>query len=143
MNLTEKLLEIQNLKLKFPKTAQGYNYKYVPLEELWEKLLPELESRGLLISHYTQNKEVVTRIIDKDSDVGLTSSIPLPENLDPQKLGSAITYYRRYNLVQLFNLMTEDDDDGASAKSMNKQAEPITGGIIKGELPDIEGLIGK
>jgi len=112
--LTKKLFEIQSLHLKFTKTAQGYNYKYVPLDELWDKLLPELEKRQLLVVHRTLNKEVMTEIFDVETGENRYSAIPLPENLDPQKLGSAITYFRRYNLVQLFNLMTESDDDAQS-----------------------------
>jgi hypothetical protein len=34
----------------------------------------------------------------------------LPEINDPQKLGSAITYYRRYTLQSLLALQAEDDD---------------------------------
>jgi len=45
----------------------------------------------------------------------IISGIELPQNSDPQKLGSAITYYRRYTLVSLLGLQAEDDD-GNSAK---------------------------
>jgi hypothetical protein len=34
----------------------------------------------------------------------------LPNLQDPQKLGSAITYYRRYTLQSLLGLQAEDDD---------------------------------
>jgi hypothetical protein len=36
-------------------------------------------------------------------------------NLHPQKLGSAITYYRRYTLQSLLGLQAEDDGNKASA----------------------------
>ena len=38
------------------------------------------------------------------------SSLELPDISDPQKLGSCITYFRRYTLVSLLGLMAEDDD---------------------------------
>lgn len=142
MTLKEKMFEIQKLHLKFPKTTEGYNYKYVPLDEMWEKLVAVLDERNLLVVHQTVNKEVQTKVIDTESDEFEVSSMPLPENLDPQKLGSAITYYRRYNLMQLFNLMAEDDDDGASTKP-----KAITGGVVRGgatqkQDDNIEDIIG-
>ena len=45
------------------------------------------------------------------------SSLELPANLDAQKIGSAITYYRRYTLQSLLGLQAEDDDgNGAISK---------------------------
>ena len=38
------------------------------------------------------------------------SSLQLPTNLDAQKMGSAITYFRRYTLQSLLALQAEDDD---------------------------------
>ena len=38
------------------------------------------------------------------------TDINLPEISDPQKLGSAITYFRRYTLQSLLALQAEDDD---------------------------------
>jgi hypothetical protein len=117
-DLIKKLLEIQNLQLKFPKTAKGYNYKYVPLDEMWDKLLPELKKRKLLVVHVTENNQVVTMVLNEDGS-SIKSAMPLPENLDPQKLGSAVTYYKRYNLGQIFNIMTDEDDDASSVTNDN------------------------
>lgn len=119
MNLQKKLFEIQNLRLKYEKDATNpfFKSKYITLESLWKTLSPELEKRKLLVSHYTKDKEVTTQVIDIEDDKStpIESSIPLPEDLSPQKLGSAITYHKRYNLGQLFNIMIDDDDDGNGA----------------------------
>ena len=48
--------------------------------------------------------------------------MPLPDLQDPQKMGSAITYYRRYALQSLFLLQTQDDD-GEGAKTAPKQTK--------------------
>ena len=124
-SLKEKLFEIQKLHLKFPKTTEAFKYKYVPLDELWEKLVPVLDKYKLLVIHKTEDKEVITTVSDLDSEDTIESRMPLPENLEPQKLGSAITYYRRYNLNQLFNLMAEDDDDGHKTK-IEKKVSPTS-----------------
>ena len=44
-------------------------------------------------------------------------SIISPDNItDPQKIGSAITYFRRYTLKSLFAIDEVDDDGNLAAK---------------------------
>ena len=45
----------------------------------------------------------------------------MPQQNDPQKLGSAITYYRRYTLASLLALQAEDDD----AQSAKPKPAPV------------------
>jgi len=48
--------------------------------------------------------------------------IPLQHN-NPQGLGSAITYGRRYTTETLFGITGEDDDDGvAASRSQNSSS---------------------
>jgi len=47
----------------------------------------------------------------------------LPEIQDPQKVGSAVTYYRRYTLQSLLSLQAEDDDAN-SASATVKNTKP-------------------
>ena len=42
--------------------------------------------------------------------------VPLPEGLDAQKSGAAITYFRRYSLASVF-LLEALDDDGESLRA--------------------------
>jgi hypothetical protein len=135
--MKEKLFKIQNMGLKFEKDSKNPFYKsdYLSLEGLWSTLQPVLEKERLVVTHGTKEKEVVTRVLDLDSDEVVESSMPLPDNLDPQKLGSAVTYYKRYNLGQIFNIMTDEDDDG------NKTVKPV---VAKKATPvaDVEDIIG-
>lgn len=113
-NLLKKLHKIQGLNLTFQKTEENpfFHSKYLPLEVLQKKLNPILDSNNLVVYHYTENKEVKTVVADVDSGEALISSFPIQENLDPQKVGSTMTYAKRYNIGQLFNIITDDDDDG-------------------------------
>jgi len=53
------------------------------------------------------------------------STAYLPGIDDPQKIGSAITYYRRYQLMCLFNLNAEDDDgQSASSRTTTRETAP-------------------
>ena len=44
------------------------------------------------------------------------SSLKIPKNLDAQKMGSAITYFRRYTLQSLLALQAVDDDGNLANK---------------------------
>ena len=61
------------------------------------------------------------------------AGIPLSKH-DPQAMGSAITYGRRYSLSAMLGIVTEDDDDGNMAtytaqpvnyRQRNPQANPV------------------
>lgn len=55
----------------------------------------------------------------KDKQNNVIHNIEVTEQ-DPQAVGSIITYYRRYNLLQLLDLKTEDNDwASASPRAKN------------------------
>lgn len=123
MSIYTKLLEIQAMHLAFEKDASNpfFKAKYVSLDSIVEKLTPILDSKKLLVFHYTDNKEIVTTLLDTESTDEtqetrcIDSKFPLIDSNDPQKLGSCITYAKRYNLGQIFNIITDRDDDGNEA----------------------------
>lgn len=54
------------------------------------------------------------------------SVCPLPDTVDSQKLGSAITYARRYNKLALLDIVADEDDDGnASTKITTPQQNTL------------------
>jgi hypothetical protein len=66
---------------------------------------------------------ITTTIMDTESlDTEFSSTVTLPDIADPQKMGSAITYYRRYALQSLF-LLQAQDDDGNFGSSKTKGIE--------------------
>ena len=67
---------------------------------------------------------VCTEIHDLESGQSVSSCIKLPILTDPQKVGSAITYFRRYSLQSLLALQT-DDDDG------NKASQPTKSDVLE------------
>lgn len=133
----EKLYEIQGLNLTVVRDTKAYNYKYATLDQVWGVLQPELQKRNLVVYHAIRNKEVATFVISKDGGEIEGSFFPLSEINDPQKLGSAITYGKRYNLVALFNIMTDDDDDGysASQSAQKKQYPKAQSPVNNNDLP--------
>jgi hypothetical protein len=102
-----------------------FNSNYAPLEAILETVEPILFSQGLVIvqSVDTEPLTLVTTLYHVASGESLSSNYPLPAGLDSQKLGSAVTYARRYAISALLSLATEPDDDGNGA-SDKPQAKP-------------------
>ena len=66
-----------------------------------------------------------TKLIHAESGewISSTTVIPLPKN-DPQGMGSAITYARRYSLCAMLGIVTEDDDGNAACgQSKNTKSQ--------------------
>lgn len=100
------------------KNRQAHQYKYADLNTVLAAVEPALREEGLGLFQSIEDGHLVTRLVRLDgTDESLFTNLPLPTGLDPQKLGSAITYYRRYEITTLLGLVTEDDDDGSSASS--------------------------
>lgn len=108
-NVYVKLFELKKRWIKLERDTSGYNYKYATLDQIQDKLSPVLEELKLLIVHKIQDDELITIIMDIESGEQEQSSIKLTTT-KAQERWSEITYYRRYNLLALLDLKTEDDD---------------------------------
>ncbi len=120
---------IEAAKVNFPailKTAKGQvgtrNYQYADITSVVDGVEPALTAEGVGIFGLIERGEVCVSLHITDSSAfnvsdTITCAIPLPADLTPQQVGSAITYYRRYALVLLLNLLTEDDDGAAASTS--------------------------
>lgn len=106
----KKLFEIKKANIKLQRDTKAFNYKYATLSQIQEKLSWEFEKLWLLVIHAVIENSVETSIIDTESWELLKSSIKMSENIKAQDKWSEITYYRRYNLLSLLDLETEDDD---------------------------------
>ena len=119
--MKQKIQNIQKKIGKLTKDVEGYNYKYADLNQLLEKLKPLLEEEKLVLTQPLEDGKVVTRIseiVAKEGEIGWTwSEVELPKDVKPQDLGSAITYFRRYTLMSLLALETEDDDGKSASDS--------------------------
>lgn len=119
MKLHDKLLSLMG-KLKVEKdwTNTHFKSKYVTLDNLLAVLLPILEDNKLLLTNYIENRNLVTEVTDTETSESIKSMFPIAQD-DPQKIWAACTYWRRFNLASLFNLITEFDDDGNSISWAN------------------------
>jgi len=127
----QKLFNLQNKLKAVKKDAENpfFKSKYFDINGLLSALKPLLNEEGLVVIQPLDVSEggvniLKTLVIDAESgDVLVNSSVALPSNVDPQKMGSAITYFRRYALQSLFLLEAEDDDaNSASGNAETKDA---------------------
>ena len=102
-------------------TNPFFKSKYFDINNLLAHVEPILQKNGLICLQPIIDGSVVTQIIDIDTEQTIESSIALTDERDPQKLGSQISYFRRYTLSSLLAIQAEDDDAN-SAKPKTKPA---------------------
>lgn len=110
---------------KVHKNARSHISKYADLNAVLDACEQILLDNGLMILQPINEDMVVTQIIDVDSGEKIESFMRLPAINNPQQLGSAISYYRRYSLVSCLTLAATDDDGAEASKTTAQpQAKP-------------------
>ena len=112
LSLYKKLLVVQREIGAITKESTNpfYKSKYFDINKLLEVVKPALNKHGLVLTQPLDGNTLKTLILDADSGEYVASMVSLPDNPDPQKRGSIITYFRRYSLQSLLALQAEDDD---------------------------------
>jgi hypothetical protein len=119
-NIYQKLANVKDRIENIPKNSENpfFKSKYLDLNGLLSVVEPELHKERLLLLQPIIDGVVYSKIVDLENvDDFLISSMSLSENKDPQKLGSEITYYRRYTLQSLLSLQAVDDDGNLASKN--------------------------
>ena len=131
----KKLLQFQQQMVAISKDSTNpfFKSKYFDINKLLEEVKPVLNELGLVLVQALSNIDgkpaIKTELYNVDNTEQfplLSSTTPLPENPDPQKMGSIITYYRRYAIQTLLCLQAEDDDANLASKQIVKPvAKPV------------------
>lgn len=112
------------------KTNPHFKSKYSDINGMLSAVVPSLTKHGLLLLQPAQGDKIVTRIIDLEDGASIESHIMIPPSVtDPQKIGAAITYFRRFTLQALLGLQAEDDDGNSlstQASKFAKTSSPVT-----------------
>lgn len=124
-----KALAIFHTKVaKIPKTDKNPFFKsvYAGLPSILEAIQVPLEESGLTFSQHPDSESMTTILIHCESGEYLQSSFLMkPVKNDPQSIGSAITYARRYSLGAILGLNIDIDDDGNKASQPKIQVPSI------------------
>ena len=119
-------------------TNPHFKNKYADINGLIETVEPVLLEHGLLLIQPIEGGLVSTLIIDIETGQSVVSSMRLPEIQDPQKIGSAVTYYRRYTLQSLLSLQAEDDDANSASATVKNTKPTITQERFENGLSQID-----
>lgn len=135
-NLSNKFMQVLNEVPNFvtDETARAGNrtYKYLNLATILKTIKPVFEKHGLAFSQRVtfdnagEARQVIgtveTIIFDNEEQM-VACSYPFFVTGDPQQVGSAITYARRYSLYAVLGIFPDKDDDGAYAKQRYETAD--------------------
>ena len=123
LSLHQKVYKCKLAIGKVTKNANNPHFKksYADLNAIIEAVEPILLENGLLLLQPIHGNSVCTQIIDLESNDMIESCIDLPTGIDPQKMGSAITYYRRYTLQSILSLQAVDDDGNMASQPVKEE----------------------
>jgi hypothetical protein len=105
------------------KTNPYHKSKYADINAVLAVITEPLSQAGLVDVDTTRidengNMYLITRIVNIDNPnefIEIETPLLLKDKNNPQALGSALTYGRRYNRVTLLGLEQEDDDGNNAA----------------------------
>lgn len=118
-----------------------YKSKYFDINSLLGVVKPILNKHGLVVLQGLTAVEgkngLNTWVVDSETGESIGYTCILPEVVDAQKAGSAITYFRRYALQSMLALEAEDDD--ANVASNVFEPKRVKGVVAeqpkKGDIP--------
>jgi len=119
-----------------------FKSKYANLEEVIRCAKEPLHNNGLSVSQFPtteDNQAGVTTILMHISGEWLESTLLLAcSKQDPQGMGSAITYARRYAYQSVLGIPSEDDDGNSASKAPTyTKPEPTAKPAPKPQPPKI------
>jgi hypothetical protein len=128
-NLNKKFMqvlnEVPNFSTDETANAGSRTYKYLNLATLLKNIKPIFEKHNIAFSQKVtfdgtgdgrQILGTVETIIFDENEQQTVCSYPFFVTGDPQQVGSAITYARRYSLTAVLGIFPDKDDDGGYAK---------------------------
>ena len=119
LNIYQKLHMAKQSMGKVVKNATNPHLKrnYADINSIIDTVEPILLDHGLLLIQPIIDEKVCTIIVDVETGDKIDCYLTLPPITDAQKLGGAITYFRRYTLVSLLSLQAVDDDGHEASRA--------------------------
>tara|TARA_R100001594_G_scaffold17957_1_gene36153 strand:- start:1571 stop:2230 length:660 start_codon:yes stop_codon:yes gene_type:complete len=124
--------------------AQNPHFKnhYATLKSCLDTVRPTLARHGLVLMQFVMpsangGDRLVTRLLHESGGFMEDEGISLVGADNMQKLGSAISYARRYGLLAILGLVGDPDDDAeiASAPAAPPQLKPTPVPIVADDIP--------
>lgn len=128
INELSKALSTAQAQMSFAKKDSKnpfFKSSYADLSSVWEACREPLTSNGLSViqtfdADHDGGEVIVVTTLAHSSGQWISSRLKMPlVKKDPQGLGSAITYGRRYSLAAIVGVIADEDDDGNAATHGN------------------------
>lgn len=148
-SLAAALTKAQGEMPAVPKNSTNPHFKskFASLDGIIERTKPVLAKHGLAIVQGASGEAApgtvgVEMMLLHASGEWLMSqvTVPLAKN-DPQGVGSAITYGRRYLVAAMLSLASDEDDDGNSSSHKPEAVKAATSGGTKLKALDDPGIM--
>ena len=147
MSIYKKLLKFQEEVGAVAKDSLNPHFKnkYFDINNVLEEIKPILTKHGLVVTQPLKEDAVFSVITDVETGEDIQSFLHFdPSERNPQKIGSIITYYRRYTLCSLLGIAGEDDDAEQAktptpkpkkeVQNWGKLLEAVTDGTVKKDV---------
>ena len=125
-SLAKALFTFHSEMGKIAKTSSNpfFKSKYADLPTILDAINEPLQNSGLVIVSIPDGEGLTSILMHSESGEYISANaIMKPVKNDPQSIGSAITYQRRYSIGSMLNLNIDNDDDGKAASKPAKQNE--------------------
>lgn len=123
---SDALTHIEGVRRSEEANTGSYTIKYASLSAVLAEAKRCLAESSMSLSQVPTVEDghlaIKTMLIDEKGRYIIFDPIVFPLPRDPQAIGSAITYGRRYALVTIFG-MPVDDDDGRTATEQARAAQ--------------------
>lgn len=125
MNKSESIVKLSSALVKFhgamgkvgkDSTNPHFRNKYASLSNIIEAVTPHLNANGLAVIQMPSVDGLETVLLHESGEfISSVSAIAAKDPMNPQAVGSAITYARRYALGAVLSLNIDEDDDANAA----------------------------
>lgn len=142
VDLAKALTVLQGQLKTVPKDKVNpvHKSKYADLSAIWEMCRKPLADNGLGLVQTTEiaeNNVILETTLLHSSGQWLRGKLSLnPAKLDPQGVGSSMTYGRRYAMCALLGIAADEDDDGGGG-SRGKDKTVIDSDWLKKSLKSL------
>jgi hypothetical protein len=132
-NLFTALMRFQCECQTIPKMKSGYGFKYAELSKTMEIVKPLLVKHGIGFTQFLHGtNKITTMVFHGESGETMDATLELP-NGEPSKQmnvfqldGARFTYYKRYQLLSILGVFTDDDLDVDSRTPKQTESKPAS-----------------
>ena len=121
------------------KVNPHFKSKYADLAGIRDTVIPSLTANGIAVVQTLDNEAVLTRLMHT-SGQWIESRCQIPNGGDMQKMGSAITYARRYSLSAICGIAADEDDDANATVEKASGPKAVVPAGYEAFLLDLEAV---